>query len=88
MDSAVEYGMTRTLACCEHCIAWDDSGGKYDEILHRLPSTSVVRIMASLREMRDEAYPVCHSLHHHSLQTSQQRSWVPEKFLDNKMAPS
>ena len=42
------YGMTKVLACCEHCIS-NDKTGKFNEILQHLPHEFIVRVMVCNR---------------------------------------
>ena len=48
LDSAVQFNMKKLVACCEHCIATDNSG-KFNEIFQHFPPQSGVRILECLR---------------------------------------
>ena len=48
LDSAVQFNLKQLLACCEHCIAMDNSG-KFNEVFQHFPPQSAVGILECLR---------------------------------------
>ena len=48
MSSAAQLGMRKALACCEYCIAHDNTG-KFNETLQSIPTGSSARIVQCLR---------------------------------------
>lgn len=77
LDKAVRFDMKKLLACCEHCIAMDNSG-KFNDILQHLPPQSVVRITEYFRRELSECQKRCWS--HNTYM------WTPLDFL--KFDPS